>query len=128
MARSGSDRPRRKNILVVDDEPGMRALFTFMLGAKGYQVRTAASGEEAVDDIRSSDCDLVFLDIRMPYMNGLEVFRILREMRPDLAVVMMTGYAVEQLLNDAMEEGAKGFLRKPFTVDELLKSIETVLA
>ena len=120
--------PRRKSILVVDDEPGMRALFSFMLGAKGYEVRTAGSGEDALENVRSSPCDLVFLDIRMPYMNGLEVFRVLKELQPDVAVVMMTGYAVEQLLNDALREGAKGYLRKPFTVEELMNSIESVWA
>jgi len=106
----------------------MRALFCFMLGAKGYEVRTASDGEGAIENIKSSPCDLVFLDIRMPYMNGLEVFRALKELQPDIAVVMITGYAVEQLLNDALHEGAKGYLRKPFTVEELMYSIESILA
>lgn len=115
------------NILVVDDEPGMRALFSFMLGAKGYAVRTAASGEEAIASIKEAGYDLVFLDIRMPYMDGVEVFRELRKYRPDISVVMMTGYAVEQQLEGALKDGAKGYLRKPFTVDELLTSIDGVL-
>ncbi len=123
---SGS--PPRKSILVVDDEPGMRALFSFMLGPKGYHVRTAGSGKEAIESVKNSDCDLVFLDIRMPYMNGLEVFRVLKQLRPDISVVMMTGYAVEQLLKDALDEGAKGYLRKPFTIDELLEQINSILA
>ena len=115
------------SILVVDDEPGMRALFSFMLGAKGYAVRTAASGEEAIESVKEAGYDLVFLDIRMPYMNGVEVLHELRKYRPDIAVVMMTGYAVEQQLEGALKDGAKGYLRKPFTVDELLTSIDGVL-
>jgi two-component system response regulator HydG len=64
----------------------------------------------------------------MPYMNGLEVLRALRQLRPNISVVMMTGYAVEQLLNDAITEGAKGYLRKPFTIEELMNSINGILA
>ena len=117
----------KRRILVVDDEPGMRALFSFMLGAKGYDVCTAASGEEAIERVKDAPYDLVFLDIRMPQMDGLEALRTLRGLCSTIAVVMMTGYAVEQLLNDAMQEGAKGILRKPFTVSELLTSIDNVL-
>jgi CheY-like chemotaxis protein len=122
---SGSTDPNR--ILVVDDEPGMRALFSFMLGAKGYAVQTAASGQEAIASIEDSDFDLVFLDIRMPYMDGVEVFRELRKRRPTISVVMMTGYAVETQLEQALDDGAKGYLRKPFTGDELLSSIQDAL-
>lgn len=117
----------KRRILVVDDEPGIRTLFSFMLGAKGYDVRTAGSGEEALESIRGGPFDLVFLDIRMPAMDGLGALRALKALRPDIPVVMMTGYAVEQLLNEAMREGASGYLRKPFTVDELLGSIDKVL-
>ena len=102
-------------------------MFSFMLGAKGYAVRTAANGEEAIESIKEAGYDLVFLDIRMPYMDGVEVFRELRKYRPDISVVMMTGYAVEQQLEGALKDGAKGYLRKPFTVDELLTSIDGVL-
>lgn len=128
MAESSTKSARRKNILVVDDEPGMRALFSFMLGAKGFEVRTAGSGEEALKNVKASPYDLVFLDVRMPYMNGVEVLRSLRQMRPNISVVMMTGYAVEQLLNEAISEGARGYLRKPFTIEELMNSINGVLA
>jgi CheY-like chemotaxis protein len=128
MAEASTKSVRRRSILVVDDEPGMRALFSFMLGAKGYEVRTAGSGEEALQNVKTSPCDLVFLDVRMPYMNGLEVLRALRQLRPNISVVMMTGYAVEQLLNDAITEGAKGYLRKPFTIEELMNSINGILA
>lgn len=127
MAETNGKNAGRKNILVVDDEPGMRALFSFMLGAKGFEVRTASNGEEALKNVKSSPYDLVFLDVRMPYMNGVEVLRALKELRPSIAVVMMTGYAVEQLLNEAISAGAKGYLRKPFTIEELMNSINGVL-
>jgi CheY-like chemotaxis protein len=128
MAESSTNNTRRKNILVVDDEPGMRALFSFMLGAKGYEVRTAGSGEEALQNVKLAPYDLVFLDVRMPYMNGVEVLRALKQLRPSTPVVMMTGYAVEQLLNDAISAGARSYLRKPFTIEELMNSINGVLA
>ena len=117
----------KRSILVVDDEPGMRALFTFMLGAKGYAVDTVADGEEAIESVKARSYDLVFLDIRMPYMDGVQVFRELCKVRPEIAVIMMTGYAVEEQLAEALREGAKGYIRKPFTVDELLNSIQRVL-
>ncbi len=128
MAQQSPGASRRKTILVVDDEPGMRALFSFMLGAKGYGVHTAGSGQEALQSVQGSPYDLVFLDVRMPYMDGLEILRALKQIRPNVPVIMMTGYAVEQLLNDAMREGAKGYLRKPFTIEELMNSIEGTLA
>jgi CheY-like chemotaxis protein len=128
MAEANANNMQRKSILVVDDEPGMRALFSFMLGAKGYEVRTAGSGDEALQNVKSSPYDLVFLDVRMPYMNGVEVLRALKQLRPNISVVMMTGYAVEQLLNEAIREGAKGYLRKPFTIEELMSSINGILA
>jgi len=65
----------------------------------------------------------VFLDIRMPSMDGVLALRALRALRPDIPVVMMPGYAVEQLLSEALREGASGYVRKPFTVEELLGSI-----
>lgn len=127
MAGLGLQGNQQRSVLVVDDEPGMRALFSFMLGAKGFQVHTASSGEEAIGNVQQRPYDLVFLDIRMPYMDGVQVLRALKQYRPDINVVMMTGYAVEQLLDDALAEGACGYLRKPFTLDELLCSIKTVM-
>jgi CheY-like chemotaxis protein len=116
-----------KTILVVDDEPGMRALFSFMLGAKGYQVDTAASGKEAIAHVETQPCDLIFIDIRMPAMDGVQVLKKVKAQQPDVSVIMMTGYAVEKLLDDALAAGAVGYLRKPFTLDELLASIRDAL-
>jgi CheY-like chemotaxis protein len=112
---------------VVDDEFGMRELFSLVLGSHGYDVATAASCEEALDVVAEEEPRLVYLDMRLPRMDGLSIFRELRERRPGLDVIVMTGYVASEQVQQALAEGARGCLQKPFTVAELLTSLRGAL-
>jgi two-component system response regulator HydG len=115
-------------ILVVDDEAGLRTSLAANLELEGYQVVEAGDGPTALALVRESSFDLVITDVRMPGMSGVDVFREIRKTLPDLPVVLMTAYAVEKLLSDALGEGVYAVLAKPFAVDHVLELIAHVVA
>jgi DNA-binding NtrC family response regulator len=119
----------RGRILVVDDEPGLRATLAANLGLEGFEVKEAASGEEAVKLVEAGETfDLVLSDIWMPGMSGVEVSREVRRMRPGMAVVMMTAFAAERLVIDVLKEGAYTVIQKPFSMELLLQVVRRALA
>jgi DNA-binding NtrC family response regulator len=107
-----------KTILVVDDEAGYRDLLSLELGACGFKLLTACDGVQALETIGSTHVDLVITDIRMPHMNGIDVLRAVKSSFPDMPVILMTGYSVEDRAEAARSE-ACAFLRKPFEMSEL---------
>ena len=117
------------NILVVDDEAVIRDLFKRFLNLLPVRAVIAAGGQEAVELVKKEKFDLVFLDIRMPGMNGLDVFSEIRKIIPGVPCVFMTGYgsAEEELLNKINDTNIQ-CLRKPFEDLNLLKDIITKAA
>ncbi|MEA3399817.1 MAG: response regulator [Armatimonadota bacterium] len=115
------------NILVVDDEAGPRESLRMILNVK-HQVRMAASGQEALEMVGKEQPDLVFLDIRMPEMEGTEVLRRIKEMAPDVEVAMITAYAAVPSAQRAMRLGALDYITKPFGVAEVEAVVERALA
>ena len=117
-----------KKILVVDDDPSIVSIFEFILTDANYEPITANSGEDALEIVRSqSDIDLVFLDVKMPGMSGIDTFREIQRINPMLLVVMMTGYSVDEMLKDAFELGAYGVIYKPFDVEEVISVVDKIL-
>lgn len=114
------------HILVVDDEDSIRSIFRRFLKMKGFMVDEARSGVEAIEKVKTESYDLVFLDIIMKKMDGLETFKELRKLKPDLCVVMMTGFAVEEKVREAMKLGAFDYLYKPFDLNEIMAAIAKV--
>ncbi len=114
-------------ILVVDDQPQNLRLLDAILSPRGYDVRTAASGEEALVTIEAGEVDLVLLDIVMPEMNGYEVCRRVREQADTayLPIVMLTASGEEQKTK-ALEAGADDFLTKPIDQSELLARVASL--
>ena len=112
--------------LIVDDEQVIRSFFKRLLSLMEFDVVEAQDGFKAVEIIKNESVDIAFIDVRMPGMNGLETFRKLKEIKPGIVAVMMTGYAVDDLLDEAMKEGAKGIVRKPFDINEIKNLIECV--
>ncbi len=106
-------------VLVVDDELGIRNLLTTVLKSEGYVVRQAENGQQAVDSVAESTPDLVLCDIKMPVKDGMETLRELREMAPELPVMMLTAHGTVETAVEAMKLGACDYLRKPFDVEEL---------
>ena len=110
-------------VLVVDDEPLVRAVTRRSLERVGYQVITASDGAEAVARFqeRAGEVKVVVLDMAMPVMGGAECFRRLRQVAPDLPVLLASGYALEQEARECLAAGALGFLEKPFATARLLE-------
>jgi CheY-like chemotaxis protein len=121
---------KQHSILVVDDEPAALELVSRLLTEAGFAVTTAQSGFECLDHVRRHpfEFDLVLLDLTMPFMNGEETFDRLREVRPDLAVVMCTGFIQRDRLDRLMNVGLAGFLRKPLAPDEIVGHVRSTLA
>jgi CheY-like chemotaxis protein len=112
-----------RKVLVVDDDPVVGASITRVLSAKGYAVISAADGPEALERIANEDYDVVYTDIKMPGMSGLEVARRVRASRPWLPVVIITGYGTADNELEAREIGTDGFLRKPLAPDVIEGSL-----
>jgi DNA-binding response OmpR family regulator len=103
----------------VDDEPVVLDSFRKILVLEGFSVDTVETGSEALGLIREHEYDFVFTDLKMPTMDGLEVTKAVKHLRPDIDVVMITGYATIESAVDAMKYGAMDYVQKPFSADEL---------
>jgi two-component system response regulator HydG len=117
-------------ILIVDDDLSTCEILMRVLEEKGYHIARASSGEEAIKMVREVRFGIVFIDIKMPVMNGLEIYLALRKIRPDIKAIMMTGYRqeVQDLVEEAIKNNAYTCLYKPFDVKKVLKLLEGILA
>ena len=111
----------KARILCVDDEDVILDSFRKILVLDGYSVDTVNSGPEALSLIKSHHYDFVFTDLKMPIMDGVEVTKSVKYLRPDIDVVIITGYATVETAVDCMKLGAMDYVQKPFTEDELLE-------
>jgi CheY-like chemotaxis protein len=120
----------KQSILLVDDEAMALTLVKRILGDAGFDVATAQSGFECLDLIRQRphSFHLVLLDLTMPFMGGEETFHRLKELRPELPVVLCTGFIQQEKLNRLMSAGLAGFLRKPIAPDEIVSHVKSTLA
>jgi len=125
--------PMRKNghhrILVVDDEPSIRELLVKTLSLAEYDVDTAADGNTALSRLRDGGiaCDLAIVDLKMPGMDGLMLIRQLKKERPDLPVIIITGFSTEVSAIEAINLGVAGYLTKPFRVPQVLAAAAKAL-
>jgi DNA-binding NtrC family response regulator len=108
-------------ILVIDDEPGIRDLFSRELTSEGYGVETASDGEDALRKMESKKFDAVICDLLMPKLGGLDVLEAIRKKDPEIKVIMMTGYLTEEAAAAATQKGAYDFIPKPFDLEEALR-------
>jgi CheY-like chemotaxis protein len=116
-----------RKVLVVDDDPVVGKSFDRVLSGKGYAVITARNGEEALTKLHNETYDLVFTDIKMPGMNGLEVAERLKETQPWLPVVIVTGYGTDAHQARAKAAGVSGFLHKPLSPEMIEGSAQQAL-
>jgi DNA-binding response OmpR family regulator len=115
-------------ILVIDDEPALRQSFTRILQKVGHDVTTAASGNEGLSLLVEHPFDLVYLDIRMPDMNGLEILKVIHEKLPELPVILFTAQPDLSSALEALRHGAKDYLLKPLKPQALIERTELLLA
>jgi serine phosphatase RsbU (regulator of sigma subunit) len=119
---------RVSRVLVVDDDPDINRLLRARLAALGYRVEAAANGEEALAQLAATPPDLMFLDVAMPGIGGLEVLEQVRAQAADLAVIMTTAFGSEAVAIEALRHGADDYLRKPFERQEFQAVLERAVA
>jgi len=115
---------RNHSILIVDDNISLSKTMSFILGRKGYTVITTSNGLEAIEVVKERSFDFILMDIKMPLMNGVEVYKKIKKIRPEAIVMMMTAYTLEDLIKEALEEGAYGIIYKPLDIEEVIALIE----
>ncbi len=113
-------RDAKARILAVDDEPVILDSFRKILAVAGYSIDTVEKGQEALGLVLRHDYDFVFTDLKMPEMDGLEVTKAVKHLRPDIDVIVITGYASIETAVETMKYGAMDYVQKPFTEDELI--------
>ncbi len=114
-------------ILVVDDQKGVCHSFKKILGRQGYEVITASSGQKALEKVGDENPTLVFMDVTMPGISGLETLKRLKALYPDLTVIMMTAYSTSEKAITAIKYGAFDYLTKPFDNNQLISLVEKAL-
>ncbi|MDA8407399.1 MAG: response regulator [Deltaproteobacteria bacterium] len=111
-------------VLLVDDETDFVVPLSKRLRKRNLEVNSASSGQEALDYLSQSPCDVVVLDVKMPDMNGIETLRRIREIAPSVEVIMLTGHANVEVAIEGMELGAFDYLMKPVDIDDLLYKLQ----
>ena len=113
---------------MVDDEPQMRELLSMYLTQKGFQASAASSSEEALRKVREKPVDCVVLDINLGGEDGLQILTNLKAFDPKLRVIMLTGMGfVEDLLQEAQQKGADGYVSKVLPLEELVLALQRAL-
>ena len=112
------------SVLIVDDNVSLLKTMFLVMKKKGYACTTASDGLQATQLVQERPFDVVFMDVKMPLMDGVETYRRVKKIRPGMAVIMMTAYAVEDLIQDALREGAFGVIYKPFDFDKIVSLID----
>jgi CheY-like chemotaxis protein/glycine cleavage system H lipoate-binding protein len=126
LTRVELDSPKAR-ILAVDDEKIILDSLRKMLVLGGYSIDTVESGKEALGLVSKRDYDFVFTDLKMPGMDGVEVTKAVRHLRPDIDVIVVTGYGTIESAVETVQYGAMDYVEKPFTEDELLAFVKTAL-
>ena len=113
----------KSKVLIIDDNISMFKTLAFILRRKGHDVLTASSGLEALELVKQKSFDIIFLDIKMSEMNGVEVFKRIMQINSKITVILMTAYSVDDLIQEALREGARGIIYKPLNIDKMLEII-----
>jgi len=117
----------KANILVVDDEEVIRLLFKETLEELGHKAITAENAAIALEVVKERDLDLVFLDLKMPGMDGAELFRQIKAVKPRLPVAIITGYPDSDMMARALAQGPFGVMNKPFGESDIITAVHNFL-
>ena len=118
-----------ETVLLVDDEVVIISVVKPILEGMGYNVLIARCGEEAIEVYKKNgqEIDLVLLDMAMPSMGGSETYDSLKEVNPDVKVLLTSGYSIDGQATEILERGCDGFIEKPFTINELSQKLKGIL-
>jgi DNA-binding response OmpR family regulator/two-component sensor histidine kinase len=119
---------RRRRVMIVEDEPVMLRVLTSVLRPHGYQLFACSSGEQALEILAEDEVDLIISDKNLPGITGLEVIRQAKERRPEIATLMITGYASQETVEEAIQLGVDDYLVKPFDLDDLMGKVKELIA
>lgn len=114
-----------EKVLLVDDEQDFLKALSERMQAKGLQITSATSGEEAIRAVGDEFFDAVVLDMKMPGLDGIETLKKIKEVNPDVQVILLTGHATVDKGIEAMKLGAMDFLEKPAEINSLMEKIQT---
>lgn len=117
----------KARILVVDDDQLILALFKATLEEQGHTVVTAGTSAEGIRCVKQLDFDLVFLDLKMPEIDGAEVLRQMRSVKPNLPVTIITGYPDSEIMQRALKQGPFGVMTKPFGNSDIIAAVHSFL-
>jgi len=115
-------------VLIVDDEKEFLEVMEARLSARGMKVATSMSAKEALAKIEKKPFDAIIMDFQMPGMDGIEALKTIKEKKPELQIILLTGHASVKRGVEAMKEGALDFLEKPADLDELTERIKEAQA
>jgi two-component system, response regulator, stage 0 sporulation protein F len=114
-------------VLVVDDEADFRNLLTFWLESKGYKVIGAVNGKEAIELVKQKQADIVFMDLRMPIMDGVDALKNIRTFDTNTPIIIISSYIADPKIQDARAHGMSGVFYKGADFDTSLPLLEAVL-
>ena len=128
-ADGGSENSGMETVLIVDDEEMVNTLCELMLERLGFNVLTARDGREGLSVFRehADEIDCVLFDLTMPHMDGKQTFSEMRQIKPDISVILCSGYDEQDATRQFDGKGLAGFIQKPFTLDTLKAKLEEVL-
>ena len=117
---------KKHTVLICDDEEGIRESFKLIL-ADTYHLRFVNNGVQAIDLLKTFTPDVLLLDIKMPKINGIEVLKQIKKLKPKLPVIIVTGYQSVETAQEALKNGASDYIPKPFESKQILKAVAQVL-
>jgi two-component system response regulator PilR (NtrC family) len=117
----------KERLLIVDDDEGTRRSLSLILGKKGYETETAATGREAIEKAQRRFFDVGLLDVRLPDMEGTQLVSPLKGMHPDMAVILVTAFASAETPVQALNEEAWAYITKPLNMDAVLATVREAL-
>jgi excisionase family DNA binding protein len=123
----GSIKSEKADILIVDDDQLICSLFEDVLKANGYGVTTSNDPLKGLELVKSHDYVMVFLDLKMPGMDGAELFKKIREAKRDIPVTIITGFPDSDLMMKALAHGPFGVMRKPFKESDILTAVNSYM-
>lgn len=105
-----------RKMLIVDDQKGIRKLLEELFKKEGFEVKVAADGREAIEEVREFVPDIILMDMKMPNMNGLEASQEILKTHQEIPIILMTAYGEMEVVKKALEIGVKKYITKPFDI------------
>lgn len=119
--------PESRDVLIVDDDEDVRQLFCDMITQMGFHASAVGSGVAALQQLKTATFDLVILDMRIPDMSGLEIFKALRQFNSAVPVVLVSAYGMDKNVQEAFSMGALLCIEKPFNVARAMKTLREII-